>query len=534
MGSTDFGTQTQSFDFNEAADGENFNKLNYQLHQPGIYDGGALSRVDADTIQVAPLTCYIVDSTTENGVRIITSATVDLDVTSGTNYIILRFDWDNVVANYMDFLAVAFGSVGADDIIIGKAVFFSATLQTTFDYTRQTTGLVSELATNDLELKVQSNNAPDNKVYVNGGTIRGVHDIITVTGAASGAVSGTTDGRIDLVWIDEDGAIQITEGVDNVVPASPDYGSKYVIAEIERGSSRTVIDGNEITAIKPVNNNPLYELALTSEDDGASLIGIWDTASNFAATDVETVLAEIISTYAATTENNGASMIGIWDTAGNYSATDVEAALAEIAGGVYATLSISGATITFIGTNADRYIHFASDAEIKWEEASTAFEVNQEFRVVTGELVLGDGEVGTNASRTIRFASDATILWDEANDRLGTSKPFVIMSVDATQLITKIIPIGNWNMQGTPTVSVAHGIGASYKNIRSVQVIVRNDADTIYYDIVLHTGGDVSGGINSIDATNISLIRKTGQGFDNTNFNEPSYDRGWIYITYEI
>ncbi len=422
MGSTDFGTQTQSFDFNEAADGENFNKLNYQLHQPGLYNGGALSRVDADTIQVATLTCYIVDSTTKNGVRISTAATVDIDVTSGTNYIILRFDWSNVAANYMDFLAVAFGSIGADDIIIGKAVFFSATLQTTFDYTRKTVGLVSELETDDLELKVQSNNAPDNKVYVNGGTIRGVHDIITVTGASSSAISGTTDGRIDLVWIDENGAIQITEGVDDPTPASPDYGLKYVIAEIERGSSRTVIDGNEITAIKPVNNNPLYELSLTLQNDGASLIGVWDTASNFAATDLESVLAEIISDYAATTENNGASKIGIWDTAGHFTATDVEAALAELGSGTFVTLSISGTTITFTGANADRYIHFASDAEIKWEEASTAFEVNQEFRVVTGELVLGDGEVGTNSDRTLRFASDATLFWDESSDTLFSNK----------------------------------------------------------------------------------------------------------------
>jgi len=494
MGSTDFGTQTQSFDFNEAADSENFNKVNYELHQPGIYSGGALSRVDSDTIQVATLTCYIIDSTTGNGVRISTAATVDLDVTSGTNYIILRFDWDNIAANYMDFLAVGFGSIGADDLIIGKAVFFGATLQTTFDYTRQDTGFVAELAANDLELKVQSSNAPDNTVYVNGGTIRGIHDIITVTGASSGAISGTTAGRIDLVWIDDSGAIQITEGVDAGSPVSPDYDLKFVIAEIERGASRTVIDGNEITQINPVNHNLLYELSLATEDDGASLIGIWDTGGFFAATDVEAALAELASGFSPSFVDLEVTNILTVDTINEYTgATGV-----TIEGILLDTnvISIPGASITFSGANADR---------------------------------------------TIRLASDATIFWDETDDRVEFDKVVDLASGfragNAEDLKIKIIDIGDWNMDTSSSVDVTHGL--TYDSIRGISGVVRGDAgedDRLFAigSVTTVGAGDVDVSFVYINATIIRIGRLNAGQFDNAGYNSTSYNRGWVHITYAV
>lgn len=71
-------------------------------------------------------------------------------------------------------------------------------------------------------------------------------------------------------------------------------------------------------------------LADTANGQGASLVGVEDSAGNFSGTTVEAVLAEIIADYAAVTNGNGASKIGIEDTAGKFTATQVEAALAEI------------------------------------------------------------------------------------------------------------------------------------------------------------------------------------------------------------
>lgn len=74
----------------------------------------------------------------------------------------------------------------------------------------------------------------------------------------------------------------------------------------------------------------VYSLSLTTSGNGASRIGVQDSAGNFASTTVEAVLAEIIADYALTTNGNGASKIGIEDSATQITATTVEGALAEI------------------------------------------------------------------------------------------------------------------------------------------------------------------------------------------------------------
>lgn len=294
MGSTDFGSQTITIDYEAPLRASSVNKINYELHQKGIYNGGTLTKVDADTVRLSALTCYIIDSSTGNGVRVETSSTVDVDVTETTaDYIVLRYNWSNAADNYMDVLAVAYADIDADDIIVGKACFHSSTLQSTFDYTRRTTAHVADLETNDQELRVVSQNPPANTVYIYGGTIRGVHNEITVTSGNSPTISATTLGRYDIVWIDDSGAIQVTEGSDSGSPSAPDYDGKYVIAEIQRDASRSVVDGDEIVWVNPVHQDMLYELTLTSNGDGASLIGIEDTGGYFTGTDVETALQEL-------------------------------------------------------------------------------------------------------------------------------------------------------------------------------------------------------------------------------------------------
>lgn len=66
-------------------------------------------------------------------------------------------------------------------------------------------------------------------------------------------------------------------------------------------------------------------------------IGIVDAGGNFAATEVESALAEIYTdftltaTLASTSNGDGASLIGVEDSGANFTATDVEGVLAELA-----------------------------------------------------------------------------------------------------------------------------------------------------------------------------------------------------------
>ena len=106
-----------------------------------------------------------------------------------------------------------------------------------------------------------------------------------------------------------------------------------------------------------------------------------------------------------------------------------------------------------------------------------------------------------------------------------------------TVLLEKIIPIGDWNMDSTVFVPIAHGLGASYKKIRAIDAIIRNDADDRYQSIYrIEDFGDpllVNGGIASWTSINIELIRRTGGFFDTPDFDSTSYNRGWVYILYE-
>ena len=91
---------------------------------------------------------------------------------------------------------------------------------------------------------------------------------------------------------------------------------------------------------------------------------------------------------------------------------------------------------------------------------------------------------------------------------------------------TKEINIGDWDMDATVNISVAHGV-ADYKKIRSVEIVIRNDADTLSFAF---TGSSVN--FVSFDSTNINMSRATTGVFDTTDFDSTSYNRGFITIHY--
>ena len=103
---------------------------------------------------------------------------------------------------------------------------------------------------------------------------------------------------------------------------------------------------------------------------------------------------------------------------------------------------------------------------------------------------------------------------------------------DGTNLIkTKIIDIGDWNMDATATVTVAHGL--TLPNIRRVDATIQRDDGLFHFDLRVSTTAAISGAI-SVDGTNVSLDRTAGVGFDSTVYDSTSFNRGWIIITYVV
>ncbi|MCK5149655.1 hypothetical protein KAJ87_01905 [Candidatus Pacearchaeota archaeon] len=113
------------------------------------------------------------------------------------------------------------------------------------------------------------------------------------------------------------------------------------------------------------------------------------------------------------------------------------------------------------------------------------------------------------------------------------------IKTDNIVLKTKVIEIGDWNMVSSFGSGVDHGLGVNYFKIRSIDVIIRDDANTRIYPILLGDSVELTkgGSIGDTTSNRILISRFTGGFFENSNFDSEEYDdpynRGWITITYE-
>ncbi len=94
----------------------------------------------------------------------------------------------------------------------------------------------------------------------------------------------------------------------------------------------------------------------------------------------------------------------------------------------------------------------------------------------------------------------------------------------------KIIDIGDWNMDTTTNVTVAHGLTGS--KIRSVSAYIISDAGNWTYVLNGISSSGALGGSIAWDSTLIELSRVSSGLFDSTFFDSTSYNRGYITIWY--
>lgn len=100
-------------------------------------------------------------------------------------------------------------------------------------------------------------------------------------------------------------------------------------------------------------------------------------------------------------------------------------------------------------------------------------------------------------------------------------------------LRVKVVDIGDWDMNATTGVNVAHGL--TQANIRDVSVMIRSDDDSGLYNLLSSGSAADStpeGSVSTITATNVVIWRLTGGAFDNASFDSTSFNRGWVTIWY--
>ena len=104
-------------------------------------------------------------------------------------------------------------------------------------------------------------------------------------------------------------------------------------------------------------------------------------------------------------------------------------------------------------------------------------------------------EITKTATKTVTFAAATDLTTNPAVVDAGTSVIYQVFEKNGVQFVnamldttinaglsTKIIEIGDWNMDSTNSIGVAHGLTLS--KIRGIEsAIIRDDGDTSYFNI---------------------------------------------------
>ncbi len=113
---------------------------------------------------------------------------------------------------------------------------------------------------------------------------------------------------------------------------------------------------------------------------------------------------------------------------------------------------------------------------------------------------------------------------------------YLLPTGNTRPLLKKKFQIGEWNMDDTAAITIAHGLPVLDKIILG-QVTIINDVGSVVYPISYYSGlaGDID--INIIIGPIFFQVERLAGGFfDNAAFNATAStlaNRGWIYMEYE-
>jgi hypothetical protein len=251
VGSTNYGDQIKTFDYLQEGTSEGFNKLLHDVIPTGIISGGLLGKTSDVLITISPMICYISDPTRKVSVRVETTAIANISVSAVTPFLVCRMDWINIENNYMDILALAEDEIESSDLIIGRCIYAGATLGTVFDYSWKNEHPFINLVSSSEALKVSATDPYTVTVNISSGILYFNSKKVVYAGGVSPSFTTTgTDGRIDLLCINDSGVISITEGTASSAPVIPTFpNDKLVLAIITIPASKLLIEGSFIENI---------------------------------------------------------------------------------------------------------------------------------------------------------------------------------------------------------------------------------------------------------------------------------------------
>lgn len=238
----------------------------------------------------------------------------------------------------------------------------------------------------------------------------------------------------------------------------------------------------------------ISDLAAVTSGNGASKVGVEDSASNFDSTTVETVLAEIIADYALTTSGNGASKIGVFDTAGNFAGADVEAVLAEIIADYAATTASNGASKIGIQDAATQIT--ATNVETALAEI---VDTQQAHVVTMAATSNGNGVslVGIEDASSYWTGTDGEAVLDEIGQHIVSAQKFIPIPLHSLRETTNFDVsniAANGGLLASDTTPVMDAINAATDGCQRLLWASSNN-DQVVFQIPLPPDLDVASDI---------------------------------------
>mgnify|MGYP007071564775 CR=1 FL=1 len=149
----------------------------------------------------------------------------------------------------------------------------------------------------------------------------------------------------------------------------------------------------------------------------------------------------------------------------------------------------------------------------------------------TGGTMSGNIAMGSNKVTGLAAASsNGEAVRYEQLSALDTR----VSTLESATELTSIVSLGDWNMDTTPLLTVAHGIASGASKIHSIFVGIFNDPGTAKSSLLSTSGAETSTTSVLWDDTNMYLYRGDNGYFDNNAFDATSFNRGHAVIKYEV
>ena len=196
MATTNYGNVNLAYKYKYPAKGNDFSKQLRGILPDGLCEGGTCT-FTGNNISLIPYKA-VFNVSNDKAVTAQTNTTIDLTTTVGLGaitpakpYVVMRYDWAEIINNYPDYFFKDVGEIVPNDIIIAKAEFDGSDNVTGFDYSETTYSLNYEGSVKAIDGNFSGDVTGDNATF--SGDVTGINATFSgniINATFSGDVTG--------------------------------------------------------------------------------------------------------------------------------------------------------------------------------------------------------------------------------------------------------------------------------------------------------------------------------------------------------